>query len=464
MRTHLALILTLLLLLASTSAVAAFEPLPTDDETAASETYRAGRRALEAENWAEAIAHFGKTAARDEGDADGALYWQAYALFRQNRNARAQAVLGTLEERFPDSNWVDDAQALDLEIRQKRKAPADPESVADEELKLIALNSLMHLDWERVRPILEPILRGSSSSRMMERALFLLIQSDSPDAHSMLLDFARDASRPDVAEQAIEYLTYFDSDRTRAELRSLYQELADAELKESVLEALMLTNDLETILALAKTEPDEELRRHAIEQLGMLDARAELKGLYGTETAVRVKRQILEALMLADDLEALLALARSEPNETLRAEAIEQIGLLDGGQELRKLYRGEASTKIREQIAEALMLAGDTEFLMEIASSDADSRVRRQAVESLGLIGSADARAGLNRLYEQSDDPDVKEQLIESFMLMNDVDTLIDIVENEPDRELRKEALEMLSIMGDDRATDYLLKILADGS
>ncbi len=462
-------ILIVALLCLAGPAAAALSPTPApwdepaEEQARHSEAYRAGKRALGAEQWSEAVDRFGEAASRDEGDGDGALYWKAYALLRLNRGARAQLAVEELRRRFPESNWIDDAQALEIEIQRTNRQPTNPDAVADEELKLIALNGLMHLDWNRARPILQSFLAGRSSPRLMERALFILSQNDSPEARQMLLGIARDATNPELSEEAIQYLAFFDDDEARAELRKLYRELTDFELKERVLESMMIADDLESLLAVASTETNLELRKSAIQQLGLLDAKGELRQLYATESSRSAKEEILRALMLADDLESLLAVARTEPAPELRAEAIQQIGLLDGVAELRELYRGESSADVRSDIAEALMLADDAEFLLEIANNDKDPEVREQAIEGLGLLDSPESSAGLSRLYETSTDVETKKQIIESFMLKGDAPKLIGIVKTEKNTELRKEALETLSIMNSEEATAFLLEILQGG-
>jgi len=42
------------------------------------------------------------------------------------------------------------------------------------------------------------------------------------------------------------------------------------------------------------------------------------------------------------------------------------------------------------------------------------------------------------------------------------VDALIEVARTEKDRELRREAIEKLSIMGDEKATEFLLELLEE--
>jgi hypothetical protein len=90
--------------------------------------------------------------------ADGALYWKAYALSKPGRRDDSLAMLAQLEKSYPSSRWLNDAKALQLEVRQASGQGGSPESQTDEDLKLLAINSLMNTDAERVVPLLEKLL------------------------------------------------------------------------------------------------------------------------------------------------------------------------------------------------------------------------------------------------------------------------------------------------------------------
>ncbi len=431
-----------------------------DEEGSRSDAYRAGRRALDAERWADAIESFSAAAAEGSADADGALYWQAYALAKLNRNARAQLAIEELRERFPDSRWVDDARALEIEV-QGGGLETDLEAVESEELKLYAIHALLQVEWERAKPLLEKFMTGASPE-MMERALFVLSQSDHPEAREMLIGVARTSSDPEVVEQAVHLLGFYDDDEARELLRRIYADSPHAEVREAVLEAMMIAEDVPSLISVARTEPDEALRGRAVEQLGILEAVAELRQLYGDESSSEVREQILEALMIAGDKETLLSAIRDEPDLELRGTAIEMLGLMDARAELRELYRAEPSPELRGYIAEALMLADDADFLIEIAKTDDDPEVRGRAIEALGLVDSEVAGKALPELYEQADDVETKLQIIEAFMLSDNAEPLIGIVRAERNPELRRAALETLSLMDSEAATEFMLQILED--
>src|SRR5262245_40192969 len=127
-----------------------FEAAAPDEDSKESrqeELYEEGTDALDEGRYDRAVTFFAEAAKQPGERADGALYWQAYALSRLGRGAEALATLAALKKRFPQSRWNNDATALELELKGGRNLK--PESVDDEELKLIALNSLLNSDAER---------------------------------------------------------------------------------------------------------------------------------------------------------------------------------------------------------------------------------------------------------------------------------------------------------------------------
>ncbi len=64
-------------------------------------------------------------------------------------------------------------------MHRKSGDPVQPQAEQDEDLKLLALNSLMQSGDTDALPILQQILEGQHSERLKERALFVLAQDQS---------------------------------------------------------------------------------------------------------------------------------------------------------------------------------------------------------------------------------------------------------------------------------------------
>lgn len=152
-------------------------------------------------------AGFGEIAKRGEARADGALYWKAYAQNKRGQRDEALATLEELRKSFPSSPWLNDAKALEVEVRQAAGRPVSPETETDDDLKLMAINSLVHSDPERAVPLLEKLLKGSHSPKLKERALFVLNQSGSPRAREVVAEIARKETDPAMKKEAVHKLS-----------------------------------------------------------------------------------------------------------------------------------------------------------------------------------------------------------------------------------------------------------------
>src|SRR5262249_5537718 len=141
--------------------------------------------------------------------ADAALYWKAYAQNKHGQRAEALATLAELKKSYPQSRWLSDASALEVETRSRSGQLVRPESGDNEEEILLVLNSLISSgDPDRVLPAVEKLLQTSTSPKIREKALFVLCQSGSPHAREIVGKIARGGS-PDLQRKAIQYLGMF---------------------------------------------------------------------------------------------------------------------------------------------------------------------------------------------------------------------------------------------------------------
>jgi outer membrane protein assembly factor BamD (BamD/ComL family) len=117
------------------------------------EAYREGQRALDRQDWDDASIIFGKIAAGSGPESDAALYWKAYADWKQKLKKESLDGLRQLLSTYPKSAWADDAKALEQKIRDG-KGGRDTADADNEELKLYALDGLMQVEPEQAVPVL----------------------------------------------------------------------------------------------------------------------------------------------------------------------------------------------------------------------------------------------------------------------------------------------------------------------
>jgi hypothetical protein len=149
--------------------------------------YADGQRAINEGRWADAEAIFSKVAAEHSGRADGALYWKAYAENKQGQGKAAMETCAELGHAYAGSSWIHECGALEIEIRAKAGKPVDPNATKDDDLKLLALNSLMQKDESKALAQIQEILNGDSSETLKKEALFILGQHYSDATYAQIV-------------------------------------------------------------------------------------------------------------------------------------------------------------------------------------------------------------------------------------------------------------------------------------
>jgi len=393
----------------SGAAYAEPEPWPEKDKSEKqsvraereSDLYEEGEDAIDEEDWDRAVRLFSKCAEMKGKRADGAIYWTAYALNKLGSKEQSLQMVAALKKAYPKSEWVDDADALAVEVGEQRGPHVHPADIDDEEVKLMAIHSLMNTDPERAFPLLEKILKGSASKKVKEGAMFVLSQSSSAKAQQLIANFAKGGGSPQLQKQAVHYLGIAGGERNRGLLLEVYNGTKSRDVKEEVLNALMISGDRGRILNAAKTESDAELREEAIRLLGVMGARADLAAMWATETG-----------------------------------------------------RGP-----REAIIEAMFIAGDVDHIGAIAKGDKDPEMRTEAIRKLGVMGKKTAPL-LLQFYATESNMDIKEAVLDGLFVQNNARALIDLSKKETNKALKREILQKLSVMGNKEAVDYMLELL----
>ncbi len=359
------------------------------------DAYQRGRKALDERRWDEAIAAFDEAIKAKNPRSDGALYYEAYAQNKLGRRDAALRTLDTLTSSYPNSQWQSDAKALVIEIRQGIGQPVSPESQSDEDLKLMAINSLMTTDSERTLPLLQKILEGNQPSTVKERALFVLAQSGSASARDMLAQIARGSSNPDLQMKALNYLGLFGGSQSRQTLTDIYNSSSDPKVKRQILHSYMTSGDRARLLELAKSEKDPGLRRDAINQLGILGAHAELWDLYRASTDSDARTAILQALFVGGDVDRLIEVAKTDKDPALRGQAIRLLGVSDSrktGDLLTSIYQSEKDVSLRKKAIEGLFVQSNAKALIELARRETNPEMKKDIVSKLAVMHSKEAQ------------------------------------------------------------------------
>jgi len=366
--------------------------------------YERGQRALDSRNWDEALTMFSQVAASGGSRADGALYWKAYTLAKLGRRDDAVAAIAELRKSYATSRWLDDAKALELEVKQAGGQKPSPEAENDEDLKLMALNGLVQSDPDRALPLLENLLKTSSSPKLKQHALFVLAQSNSARGKQLLEQVARcGAGNPDLQLQAISYVSATSKKTDNRQLLwEIYSSSNDSQVKRAVLSGLMASRDKDHLLQVAKTEKDPKLRMDAISMLGASGAQAEIW----------------------------------------------------------QIYQGETSPDVKQQLLHSLISSGANDRLLEVAKTEKDPKLRRTAIQALGSMNASKTGDSLVSMYGSETDPAVKRSIVDSLRSQRNAKALVDLARKETNPEMKREIVSRLSNMKSKESSDYFLELL----
>lgn len=368
--------------------------------------YDEGQKALREQDWMEAAKQFEQAVKTDEEQADAAMYWRSYALYKAGRSKEAERGLRRLERKYPESSWLKEAQALRIEYQDPEKSIEQVAGTGngagmDDELRLFALVQLMDRDPDRALPMVLDLARNAESPSVRQDALFVLAVNDSPHAKEALLEIVRNNNDPDMQSHAIHLLGTMDATE---ELQSIYPTLQDRDAKVQVIHAFAIAGDSSLLKQVLEQETDPDLREAAIHGMS----------INGDEESM----QLLESL-----------------------------------------YSSAASTDEKAMILQAMAIGDDTAAIFRVLQLEEDSELRSAAIQSLAISDGEDVKDYLVKLYPGASRQE-KTAVIHSMMIMDDPDGLISLMKQEDDPELKREMMQMLATMDSEEADDYLFEML----
>jgi len=351
------------------------------------ELYSSAKDALDNGDYDNAIKQFDEVVKIHGRRADGAVYWKAYALNKAGNKAQALTAIGELRKNYPKSNWLRDAGALEQDIR----GAANPENISDEELKLLAIQSLMNSNPEKAIPLLEKIIQGNYSPKLKDRALFVLSQSNSDKARQILMGLAKANNQPDLQKRAIRYLGMNGNSRNRAVLKEIYNSSTDVGVKKSVFQAWLMCGCKDDVAALAKTEKNPELRREAIRYLGMMGGRAELLDFYKNSPDVETRKEAVGAMLMCGCAHELAEIVQTEKDPAVLDKAITTLGLVGGDESLAaltKVYNSQADLAMKKKVINALFLHGAGKEMVALARKETNPELKRSLIQKMSMMSS----------------------------------------------------------------------------
>jgi HEAT repeat protein/outer membrane protein assembly factor BamD (BamD/ComL family) len=448
--------------------------------TASMQIFREGRDFIDAQNWqraAEKFQDFIKGYPKDK-DLDAALYWYGYALQKQDRKDDAAVPLRSLINRFPNSSWRQEAQALLVVLGYK--ADVDQALERDNcEIKMLALQSLFQADQERAFGVATEALRGPAGKcpGFQAAAVSLLGSRGGARAVPILLEIARSNADQKLRLTAIKRLGEQRNEQTIEELIKIYDADKTKEVRSQILRALIESRTARgsaKVVEIARAGDDVMMRQAAIRYLGELDDAAsldELIRIYDTDKTKEVRSQLIRTFAERNDVKArakLFEIARQGETPELRIEAIRRLG--DHGRvaldDLIQLYTGETNLQIKQSLLRAFANNKDPRAytkLVDIARGSDPIELRGYAIRQLGEKDDEQTVTQLVGMYDSEQNPQVKAALLRAFGDSNQkaaIRKLMIIARNDPSVEMRKVAVTYLGQSKDPEALKFLEDLL----
>jgi HEAT repeat protein len=263
----------------------------------------------------------------------------------------------------------------------------ETESADDtDQLKLAALEALMAAPSERALPIVKKVLAGDHSEQVKSRALFVLSQTESPEAQTILLDIAR-SQDGDLQLEAIRMIGISGDPEALAALRTVYS-AGDVDVKENVLHAYLIADDSDSVYEIAANAADDEEFETAVNVLGLMGAVEELLKLRGREGS---SESLIHAYAMAGEYEPLRELAVDNSNPERQMQAIHGLSIVGGeqvGTVLMEVYRGTEDEGVKEAAMHALMVTDQDQGVLELYRESQDAKEKSELLRILVLMDS----------------------------------------------------------------------------
>jgi HEAT repeat protein len=414
---------------------------PWNAQDPADSLYRLGRRAMADENYRRAAQLFGQLVDRypDSDYAGDALYYRAYSLYQLGTQRDLRDAIDAIERQardYADASTREDAKSLRTRIESMQARRGNAEAAQrvtekanqlgdergcpndDDDERIVALQALMQMDAESALPILRQVLakRGSCTVALRKHAVFIVSQKRADEATSLLLDVARTDPSEEVRAEAIQWLGQTRSPRAITALDSIASSATDDAILEKAIFALSQSHD---------ERSDAALRRVAADDHKSVHARTQAIFWFG------------QSHREADDMRFLRDLFSRSHDEEIQGSIIQAMAQAHTSESARWL----------------IDLARDKSLSID---------ARKNALFWAGQNG-ADLRQLVNLYDEMKGQTEIQNQLIFVFSQRRDgqaIDKLMDIATNDPDRDLRKQAIFWLGQSHDPRVQKFLLDLI----
>ena len=209
---------------------------------------------------------------------------------------------------------------------------------------------------------------------------------------------------------------------------------------------------------------DEELRLFTLQQIMFNNPEKALPKVYQMleqSKSERVKQNAIQLLGLSDSEEVVNYLFRfieKETNQGLQHQAIQMLSLRDSSDsrgKLKKLYDNSQDREIKSAIIQGFIHHDDNNELIAMLNQEQDPELSLYLIQMLGIKGES---AALKDIYKNSKG-EQRRAILEALALSGDAAYLYFVIDNETDQEIRNQAIHSLIMVDDDNMGEYLAKL-----
>jgi len=174
------------------------------------------------------------------------------------------------------------------------------------------------------RQLLSDLYQSSSDVAVKRQVLRAFMLSGD---RARVLAAATTEKLPELRGEAVRQLGMMGA---REELWQLYQKEQSVEVKSRLIEAMGISGDSAHLVEIAGRETDPELLRRSIRQIGVSGGQQTdaLLGIYSRQKDAAVKGAVLEALFISNNATTLVALARKETDPMMKRRIVEKLSLM----------------------------------------------------------------------------------------------------------------------------------------
>lgn len=388
----------------------------------AATVFRSARDSITDGEWAKAEEKFSQYVSSypNEKNLDAALYWLAYAEHKLGKSDEVRKTIDRLFEKFPNSNWRDDARVLLAQVpgayigvytgNYDQTAPARP---------AIAITPTAPT---------EPVIVYGQGAQGIQATAPVAVAAPGQGVGFVVGGSATTIWRADELDVA-------GSDDDPCEFKIV------------VLQALF-QSDLQRGIMTAT----EWLKPGSTQTVRCKSAALTLLGRHGGKAVTPV----------------ILGVARSEPDLKLRARAISTLGATNDDTVVEAL-RDFALTSQENDIVEASLYAlskhtGDRAIavLSDIAVSGKTPGQRKLAISSISTRPGEPAVDALFRIYDADQSIEIRKAVISGFGNRKSERAgtkLFEIARSSDNIELRKSAISAISRRGGEKTVDFLISL-----